>query len=278
MWPLIAAIRFPAAKIMASSGVAVGFEIYLCLWKRVADTRVVRVFIIKIFHAWQCLKMCQGRIPFYSVRQRSFCRWDCRASETPCQQVRMAWRCSHVAHTPQKVIIAENVKFFHQNKGACPLLDGPQLYSDIRDFGSVTQVESILDSMCICPDNTYLAVKTFLRHLKLPTTVSDKEPPTLMGLAAQREAWKIFKETTFSQGPHIGMYETAAQHPLLGCIFHQKSEIPYLSQYSIQRHSTDTEIMLPKQIDQWSVKDLCTIFLLDSEANHTYKYILVDKK
>ena len=52
MWPLIAAIRFPAAKIMASSGVAVGFEIYLCLWKRVADTRVVRVFIIKIFHAW----------------------------------------------------------------------------------------------------------------------------------------------------------------------------------------------------------------------------------
>ena len=50
--PLIAVIRFPTAAIMASAGVAVRFEIYLCLWKRVADTRAVRVFIFKIFHAW----------------------------------------------------------------------------------------------------------------------------------------------------------------------------------------------------------------------------------
>ena len=101
----------------------------------------------------------------------------------------------------------------------------------------------------MCPENTYLAVKTFLRHLKLPTTVSGKDPPTLMSLAAYRESWEVFKETTISQGPHIGMYKTAAQHPLLGCIFHQKSEIPYLSEYSIRRHSTDTDIMLPKKID-----------------------------
>ena len=30
-WPLIAVMRFPAADIMASAGVAVGFERYLCL-------------------------------------------------------------------------------------------------------------------------------------------------------------------------------------------------------------------------------------------------------
>ena len=51
MWHLMDVIRFPAAKIMASSGVAVGFGIYLFLWKTVADTQVVRVFIIQIVHA-----------------------------------------------------------------------------------------------------------------------------------------------------------------------------------------------------------------------------------
>ena len=30
-WPLIAVMRFPAAVMMESAGVAVGFEIYLCL-------------------------------------------------------------------------------------------------------------------------------------------------------------------------------------------------------------------------------------------------------
>ena len=53
---------------------------------------------------------------------------------------------------------------------------------------------------------------------------------------------------TSSQGPHIGMYKAAAQQPLLGCILHQKSEIPYLSGYSLRRHRTGTDVMLPKQI------------------------------
>ena len=51
MWPLIAVIRFPDAEMMASAGVALGFEIHLCLWKTVAETRVARVFIIQILHA-----------------------------------------------------------------------------------------------------------------------------------------------------------------------------------------------------------------------------------
>ena len=50
-WLLIAVMRFPAAEMMASAGVAVGFERYLCLWKTVSDTRVDRVLIIQIFHA-----------------------------------------------------------------------------------------------------------------------------------------------------------------------------------------------------------------------------------
>ena len=32
--------------------------------------------------------------------------------------------------------------------------------------------------------------------------------------------------------------------------------------------------MLPKKTESWDVKDLRTIVLLDSEANHTYKLIL----
>ena len=68
------------------------------------------------------------------------------------------------------------------------------------------------------------------------------------------------------------MYKAAAQHPLLGWIFHQKSEISYLSGYSLIRHRTGTDVMLQK-IDSWDVKDIRNIVLLDSEANQTYKYI-----
>ena len=50
-WPLIVVMRFPAAAMMTSAGVAVGFERYLCLWKTIADTRVAWVLIIQIFHA-----------------------------------------------------------------------------------------------------------------------------------------------------------------------------------------------------------------------------------
>ena len=50
-WPLIAVMRFPAAAMMASAGVAVGFERYLRLLKTVAETRVAQVLIIQIFHS-----------------------------------------------------------------------------------------------------------------------------------------------------------------------------------------------------------------------------------
>ena len=68
-----------------------------------------------------------------------------------------------------------------------------------------------------------------------------------MSLAAYREYWKIVKENTSSQGPHIEMYKAAAQHPLLVWIFHQKSEIPYLSGYYLRRHRTGTDVVLPQK-------------------------------
>ena len=94
-----------------------------------------------------------------------------------------------------------------------------------------------------------------------------------MSLAAYRESCKIVKENTSSQLPHIGMYKESAHHPQLGQIFHQKSEIPYLSGYSLRRHHIGTDVMLPKKADSWDVKYLCTIVLLYSEANHTTKRI-----
>ena len=43
--------RFPAAAITASVGVMFRFEIYLCLWKAVAENLVARVFNIQKVHA-----------------------------------------------------------------------------------------------------------------------------------------------------------------------------------------------------------------------------------
>ena len=74
----------------------------------------------------------------------------------------------------EKVIIAENLKKYHQTEGACPLLDDPCMYLDIRVFNEGPQVEDILYVTYVFPDNTNLEVKTFLRHLQCPKIVSDK--------------------------------------------------------------------------------------------------------
>ena len=105
---------------------------------------------------------------------------------------------------------------YHQDNGTWPLLDEPWLYLDSRAFGEGPHVEAILDGTYVCPDNTDPAVKTFLIHLQQPTTVSDKEPPTMLSLAAYRESWKIFKENMSSQGPHIRIYKAAAHQSFLG--------------------------------------------------------------
>ena len=69
------------------------------------------------------------------------------------------------------------------------------------------------------------------------------------------------------------MYKAAAQHPLLGWIFYQKSKIPYLSVYSLYLHHTGTGVMLLEKYDLWDVQDLFIVVLLDSETNHNYKLI-----
>ena len=134
------------------------------------------------------------------------------------------------------------MKKHHHTEGACLLLDEPWLYLDIRDLSEGSHVEAIIDGTNVCQDNTNPAVKTCLRQLQLPTTVSDKQPPT-----KYIESCKIEKESKSSQGAHIRLYKVAAQYLLLGWIFQQKSEIPYLSGYSFRRNCTGTDVMLPKK-------------------------------
>ena len=45
------------------------------------------------------------------------------------------------------------MKKYHHTKGAWPLLDDPCLYSDIGALGEVPQVEAVLDSTYVCPDD-----------------------------------------------------------------------------------------------------------------------------
>ena len=132
------------------------------------------------------------------------------------------------------------MKKYHKTKGACLLLDEPQLYCNIRALNEGTQVESSIDGTYVYPDDIYPAAKKNLRHLQRQAAVSGKEPPTLISLAAYRESWEIVKENTYSQGHHIGIYKAAAQHPLLGCIFHQKSEISDLPGYCLRQKCTGT--------------------------------------
>ena len=116
-------------------------------------------------------------------------------------------------------------------------------------------------------------VKKFLRHLQCPWTVSDKEPPTLMSLAAYRESCKIFKEHNLLQGPHIGMYKFGSTAPFIRTDLPSKvwNYIPIgiLSQTTLYRH----QCHVTKKTYSWDVKDLRTIVLIDSEENLTYKRI-----
>ena len=71
---MITVIRFPNDAMMTSARVVFGFEIYLCLWKTVADTRVTRVLIIQIFHARSCSKEVPRTYPFIQCAAKVFMR------------------------------------------------------------------------------------------------------------------------------------------------------------------------------------------------------------
>ena len=79
------------------------------------------------------------------------------------------------------------------------------MYWDIIDLVEVPHTEAILGVTYACPDDIDPAVKTLLRRLQRLQTVSGEEPPIPINLAAYRESWRIVKENTSSQGPHIGM-------------------------------------------------------------------------
>ena len=115
-------------------------------------------------------------------------------------------------------------------------------------------------------------MKTFPGALQCPPTVSGKEPPSLISLGIYRESWKLVKENMSSQGPHIRLHKAAAQHHLLGSIFHQKYDITYLSVYSLHWHSTVTDVMLLKNRLMVCTRHFHHI-LLESESNHTYTYV-----
>ena len=59
--PLIKLASLPAAAMTASSEVTDGFEMYLCLWKTVADTRVHQIFAIQMINARSARRMCRGQ-------------------------------------------------------------------------------------------------------------------------------------------------------------------------------------------------------------------------
>ena len=61
------------------------------------------------------------------------------------------------------------MKKYHKTKGACLLLDEPQLYCNIRALNEGTQVESSIDGTYVYPDDIYPAAK---KKLKTPTTPS----------------------------------------------------------------------------------------------------------
>ena len=69
------------------------------------------------------------------------------------QQTNFSTLKSTYKTSPEKVIIAENVKKYHQIEGAFPLLDDTMLYLDIGDFGEGPQVEAIIYGMYVYPDD-----------------------------------------------------------------------------------------------------------------------------
>ena len=52
---------------------------------------------------------------------------------------------------PVNIIIAEQIKVFHQTKAALPLLDDPWLYLDIGYLGEGSLVEAIIYGKYVCP-------------------------------------------------------------------------------------------------------------------------------
>ena len=97
---------------------------------------------------------------------------------------------------PERVIIAENLKKYHQTEGACPLLNDPRLYLDIGAFGEGQQVEYILDNTYVCPENTNSSVKNYWDTYN-DRQLFQKRNPDPDGSGYLQRILEIFNENTF---------------------------------------------------------------------------------
>ena len=83
-----------------------------------------------------------------------------------------------------------------------------------------------------------------------------------------KKSWNKRRESTCTNGQHVGHYQATFRHKNLGWLMFQRGDIPAITGYSPKRHRTCVDLQILKKAQTFELKTQRTLCILDTEFNN----------
>ena len=139
----------------------------------------------------------------------------------------------------EEVISPCNESKWHQTEG------GSQLHQDkftskLGRCGDGPEIDRVLQGNFEFPNDTSDATRDFIKACKLPENIDivKEFPDATSRYKTAKQSWIKMRESTCTNGQHVGHYQATFRHKFLGWLMFQRGDIPTLTGYTPKRHRT----------------------------------------
>ena len=77
-------------------------------------------------------------------------------------------------------------------------------------------------------------------------------------------SWGKRRESTATNGHHVGHFKSASKHKFLSWMFFQRGDIPAITGYAPKRHKKCLDLMILKKAQSYELSTQRTLGLLDT--------------
>jgi hypothetical protein len=169
----------------------------------------------------------------------------------------------------ERSIISEVSQRFRLTENWSPFRTGP-LAEEIGFVAEKGAAEAILNGTFEPSYPLDNHTKAVLQHLRIPDAIRKQGPINISLTAANfQKHWQRAKESTSSSpsGIHFSHYKVASHHIVLSEIHALKTHIGVNHGISLSRWTQGLQIMLMKELDNYSVERLRVILLIEADYN-----------
>ena len=141
-----------------------------------------------------------------------------------------------------------NESKWHQTEGGSQLHE-KEFIDKLGRFGEGPEIDDVLKGNFEFPLTTSDATREYINACKQPENMDIvREIPNVIDrYKLTKLSWKKRRESTCTDGQHVGHYQAAFIHTLLGWLLFQRGDIPAITGYSPKRHKACVDLQILKK-------------------------------